>query len=97
MRRRVAGLAPAVLFPGAARVPDDPAEALADKIAHLEQLGEQVVALDREGRGEREIVHALLGPAMWIERMTLGHFSRRNLVRSYLGRNADPSDVRWTA
>jgi hypothetical protein len=32
---------------------------------------------------------------MFIELLTLGHFSRRHLVRSYLGRNHDPSDVRW--
>ncbi len=93
--KRVAALGATALFPGAARVPDNPAAALADKVDHLERLGERVVALDREGRSEREIVRALLGPPMWIERITLGHFSRRNLVRSYLRRNDDPSEVRW--
>jgi glyoxylase-like metal-dependent hydrolase (beta-lactamase superfamily II) len=95
--KRVAALGATTLFPGAARVPDQPARALADKIEHLQRLGERVVALDREGRSERQIVRALLGPPIWIERITLGHFSRRNLVRSYLGRNEDPAEVRWKA
>jgi len=95
--KRLAALQPTALFPGAARVPDDPARALADKVDHLERLGERVLALDRDGRSEREIVRALMGPPMWIERITLGHFSRRNLVRSYLGCNEDPSEVRWRA
>ena len=95
--KRVAALGATTLFPGAARVRDNPVAALAEKVDHLERLGERVVALDREGRSEREIVRALLGPPMWIERITLGHFSRRNLVRSYLRRNEDPSEVRWRA
>jgi glyoxylase-like metal-dependent hydrolase (beta-lactamase superfamily II) len=73
------------LFAGAARVRDNPAEEITAKIAHLEELGERVLALHRRGASEAEIVRALLGGPMFIELITLGHFSRRWLVRSYLG------------
>lgn len=93
--KRVAALEIRTLFPGAARVPDDPATALRDKIEHLETLGHQVLELDRKGLTEAEIARRLCGGPMWTELITLGHFSRRNLVRSYLRRNTDPSEVRW--
>lgn len=93
--RRVAALDVRALFPGAARVPDQPAAALLVKIEHLEALGQQVLELDREGLTVTEITRRLCGPPMWIERITLGHFSRCNLIRSYLGRNSDPSEIRW--
>ena len=93
--RKLGELGATTLFPGSAQVRTNAAEAIAGKVEHLERLGERVVALDREGRSEREIVRRLLGRPMWIELITLGHFSRRNLVRSFLGRNLDPAEARW--
>ncbi len=93
--KRVAALEVRVLYPGSARVPEDPVAALQGKIDHLERLGEQILELDRRGVSEAEITRRLCGSPMWIELLTLGHFTRRNLVRSYLGRNHDPSEVRW--
>jgi glyoxylase-like metal-dependent hydrolase (beta-lactamase superfamily II) len=87
--KRVAALPATTLYPGSARVRDNPAQAIADKIVYLEQLGERVLALHRQGRGVSEIVRALLGGPMLIEFITLGHFSRRQLVLSYLGTNDD--------
>lgn len=84
--KRIAALPITTLFPGSARVRDDPAAELAAKIAHLEKLGEQVLALHRQGRSVNEIVRALLGGPMLIEVITLGHFSRRRLALSYLER-----------
>ena len=72
------------LFPGSAHVRDNAAEELAAKIEHLERLGERVLALRRQGRSVDQIVHTLLGGPMFIELVTLGHFSRRWLVLSYL-------------
>ncbi len=95
--KRLAVLPAKVLFPGAAKVRDNPAEVLASKIEHLERLGEKVLALDRKGKSVARIASALCGPPMFIELLTLGHFSRRHLVRSYLGRNHDAGDVRWRA
>ena len=74
-----------VLFPGSARVREEPATELAAKIAYLEELGERVGTLHRQGRSVKEIVRVLCGRPMLIEVITLGHFSRRRLVHSYLG------------
>ncbi len=63
---------------------ENPAEEIAAKIEHLEELGERVLALRQQGRSVDQIVHALLGDPMLIELITLGHFSRRQLVLSYL-------------
>ena len=82
--RRIAALPSRRLFPGSARMRDDPAGELAAKIEHLETLGERVLALHRQGRSVEQIVRALLGRPMSIELITLGHFSRRWLVHSYL-------------
>lgn len=83
--KRIASLPMTRLFPGSARVRRDPTAELQAKIAYLEELGEQVLALHRQGRSVREIVRALCGGPMLIESVTLGHFSRRWLVLSYLG------------
>lgn len=90
--KRIAALPATTLFPGSARVRDNPAQALADKIAYLEALGEKVLDMERQGRSERQIVRALCGGPMFIEFFTLGHFTRRWLVRSYLGRSEYPSE-----
>ncbi|UCG23600.1 MAG: MBL fold metallo-hydrolase [Chloroflexota bacterium] len=83
--KRVAGLpGKTKLFPGCARVRDNPEAALADKIAYLEELGEKVLALHQKGWRVNRIARELLGGPIWIEFITLSHFSRRNLVRSYL-------------
>lgn len=85
--KRIAALPAKVLFPGSARVREHPAAELAAKIAYLEELGERVLALHRQGRGVGEIARAVCGGPMPIEAITLGHFSRRALVRSYLAGN----------
>lgn len=82
--KQIAALPATVLFPAAARVRENPAEALAEKIAYLEGLGEEIVAMHERGMGVSEIVRALLGDPMLIEFITWGHFSRRRLVLSYL-------------
>ena len=85
--KRVAALPATMLFPGSARVRHDPQTELATRIAYLEELGERVLALHRQGRSVGEIARALLGGPMLIEFITLGHFSRRRLVLSYLRLN----------
>jgi glyoxylase-like metal-dependent hydrolase (beta-lactamase superfamily II) len=85
--KRIAALPATILFPASARVRDNPAAELAAKIAYLEELGERVLSLHRQGRSVNQIVRALLGGPMLIEAITLGHFSRRRLVLSYLGMN----------
>jgi len=87
--KRVRSLGTHIMFPGAARVRQDPTTALGEKIDHLEELGGKVIDLDRKGWSERRIVRELMGKAMWIEAITLTHFARFRLVRSYLGRNPE--------
>jgi len=85
--KRVAALPARRLFPGSARVRDNPSEALAAKIDYLSRLGEGVLALHRQGWGVPEITRSLCGEPMLIEFITLGHFTRRRLVQSYLRMN----------
>jgi glyoxylase-like metal-dependent hydrolase (beta-lactamase superfamily II) len=82
--RRIAALQPTLLLPGAAKVRDEAVSALVEKAAYLEELGGRIVELHRQGRSEAEIVRATCGGPMLIELFTLGHFSRRGLVRSFL-------------
>ena len=91
--KRIAALPATRLFPGSARVRDHPAAELAAKIDYLETLGERVLELHRQGRSVQDIVNALCGGPMLIEFVTLGHFARQWLVRSYLRSNADQSSV----
>lgn len=83
--KRVAALPASKMYPGCARVREQPREALTNKIEYLEEMGSKVLELHRQGKDEKEIVRSLCGGPMLIEWVTLGHFSRRHLVRSYLG------------
>jgi glyoxylase-like metal-dependent hydrolase (beta-lactamase superfamily II) len=85
--KRIAALPATRLFPGSARVRDNPAEALGDKIRYLEELGEAVLRLYQRGWRVSQIVRALCDGPMLIEFITLGHFARRRLVLSYLRMN----------
>jgi glyoxylase-like metal-dependent hydrolase (beta-lactamase superfamily II) len=87
--KRIARLPIQALFPAAAKVRPDPAHELAEKITYLEELGNRIQALHREGMPIKDIARQVCGGPMWIEIFTLGHFTRQNLVRSYLGDNPD--------
>jgi len=82
--KRLAGLPAQRMFPGSARVRDDPARELAGKAAYLEKMGERVLDMHRAGKSVPEITRLVCGGPMWIELFTLGHFSRRQLVLSYI-------------
>lgn len=72
------------LFPGSARVRQNPQSEIAAKIDYLENLGQRTVDLWRQGYTVDQICKKLLDGPMWVEFVTGGHFSRRWLVRSYL-------------
>ena len=76
-----------MLFPGSAQVRENPKRELDAKISYLEDLGEQVLELHQQGWEVQEIVRALCGGPRLVELFTLGHFSRRRLILSYLGKN----------
>ncbi len=89
--KKIVALDLTCLFPGSARVRENPRGELQEKIAYLEETGARVLDLHARGWSEVAIARSLLGGSMFIEFFTLGHFSRRNLVRSYLRQRASKS------
>jgi len=87
--KRVAALSVNVLYPGSARIPEDPARALQQKITYLEELGARVLALHEQGLSASAISRVVCGKSLWVEWVTMGHFSRRRLVLSFLGQNQE--------
>jgi glyoxylase-like metal-dependent hydrolase (beta-lactamase superfamily II) len=87
--KHVAALPSSVMFPGSARIRENPKADLESKIAYLEDFGNKVLDLHRKGRDVNAIVRALCGGPMAIEMVTSGNFSRRHLVLSYLRNNSD--------
>ena len=81
----IAGLKLTVLFPGSASVRENPGKDLESKITYLETAGNRVIELYRQGWNIRAIARELFGGPTWVEVLTNGHFSRLQLVLSYLG------------
>ena len=82
--KKISELPSTTLFPGSARVREEPTKELSAKIVYLEEFGERVLALHRADHSVKTIVRALCGRPMFVELLTLGHFSRLGLVRSFL-------------
>ncbi len=82
--KRVASLPISRMFPGSARTRENPGADLSTRIAYLEETGMRVLDLHRKGWNIDAIAREVFGGQMLIEVITLGHFSRRNLVLSYL-------------
>jgi glyoxylase-like metal-dependent hydrolase (beta-lactamase superfamily II) len=80
----VAALPISRLFPGCARVRENPNREIVQKIDYLEETGQRVLALHEKGWSVNAIVRSLFPKPMWIEAITLWHFSRRGLVNTYL-------------
>ena len=91
--KKVAQRSIRMLFPGCARVREQPQGALHAKIIYLEELGGKILELHHKGWSERAIVRAVCGGPMLVEFFTFGHFSRRHLVRSFLARRAPGGDL----
>jgi ribonuclease/clavin/mitogillin len=83
--RWLAGLNPATMFCAHAGIVPGPVEALQAKVAYWEEVRAQAFALYRQGRSLSAIRDAVLGPEGPMTRVTLGHYSKLNLVRSLLG------------
>ena len=91
--KRIAALPSTIMFPGSARVRENPNQELESKIAYLEELGEKVLELYNKGWNVNAIVRALCGKPMFIEIFTLGNFSRRHLVLSYLRNTGEKQGI----
>jgi len=85
--QRVWDLPITLLFPGSARVRENPCDEIQKKLAYYQALGEKISRYHLEGRSLDAIVRAACGGPMWVELVTLGHFSRKWLVLSYLNKN----------
>lgn len=88
----LAGLPARYMFPGCARVREEPQSELKGKIEYYQEMGEKVITLHEGGASIADITRQLCGAPMLIEVLTRGHFSRRRLVLSYLGMNTDESN-----
>jgi glyoxylase-like metal-dependent hydrolase (beta-lactamase superfamily II) len=86
--KSISGLSANLMFPGSARVRKNPRRELKRKIEYLEQTGAKVLEFNQQGISTREITRRVFGGPMVIEFFTSGHFSRRNLVLSYLAKNS---------
>jgi glyoxylase-like metal-dependent hydrolase (beta-lactamase superfamily II) len=82
--KKLASLDANLLLPGSGTVRQDPTEELLEKARYLEEKGEQVWDLHQKGWSRRAIRRKLFGREGLIAYFTLGHFSGRNLVRSFL-------------
>ncbi len=82
--KKLAKLNSTRLFPASGTVRDNPHKDFVLKIKYLEEMGERVRELHQKGLSRSQIRKAVFGREMPIAYITLGHFSGRNLVRSYL-------------
>ena len=89
--KRISSLPTSIMFPGSARVREKPLAEINAKIDYLENLGQRVVSLHKQGSSVRRIARNLCGGPMFMEAITLGHFSRRGLVESFLRQGSSSS------
>ena len=72
------------LFPGSGTVRENPGKDLLEKVDYLEEAGRRVRELYQQGSSPRQIARRVFGPELLIAYVTLGHFSGKCLVESYL-------------
>lgn len=82
--RLIRTLEVATLFPGAARVRTDFAKEIDRKIELYESMGRKVLELGKQGISPRAIARQVVGGEGFLTYFTLGHFSGKRLVKSYL-------------
>jgi glyoxylase-like metal-dependent hydrolase (beta-lactamase superfamily II) len=91
---KLADLPVRMIFSGSGSIRTEGRRHLQEKIEYLEDLGERIHVLRREGLSARGIRRKLLGRELPIAYITLGHFSGLHLVHSYLAEPvpAEPND-----
>jgi glyoxylase-like metal-dependent hydrolase (beta-lactamase superfamily II) len=82
--KKLAQLPVQIIFSGSGSVRQMGVEPLQRKIDYLEDLGRRVRSLGNQGLSPWQIRRRTFGPELPIAYVTLGHFSGRHLVRSYL-------------
>jgi glyoxylase-like metal-dependent hydrolase (beta-lactamase superfamily II) len=82
--KKLARLDISLLFPGSGSVRQNPRDEIIRKIEYLEDLGNRVLSLYNAGMGYTQIRRKLFGAEIPLAYFTLGHFSGKNLIRSYV-------------
>ncbi len=82
--KKLASLDAETLFSGSGSVRDDAREELLSKIDYLEGLGAAILGLHQKGWSPRAIRRRVLGRELPIAYYTLGNFSGKNLIRSFI-------------
>lgn len=80
--RCVAALHPTVLFCGHAGVVEDPAAAIARKLAYWDELRAEIRRRKAGGQSLGAIRDALLGPEGMMTHVSRGHLSKLNMIRA---------------
>ncbi len=81
---RIAALKPSLLICSHSGVIEDARGALERRIAHWEELRREATRLAREGVPVRKVTRTLLGREGFMTLISMGNFSKRNLIRSLL-------------
>ena len=89
--KRIAPLEVSRLFPGSGTVRENASRDLLEKMDYLEETGRRVRELSQRGLSPRQIARRIFGPELLIAYVTLGHFSGKCLVQSYLRRGTAPT------
>ena len=82
--KRLSELDVDLIFTGSGNVRRNGFAALKEKIAYLESTAEQALELHRRGFCYRQIRRKLFGRELLIAYVTLGHFTGKHLVRSFI-------------
>jgi glyoxylase-like metal-dependent hydrolase (beta-lactamase superfamily II) len=86
--RRVIALPLRRLFCGSGKILDNPGETLRQKLAFYEELEEHIALLQQKGWETEKIRDAVLGKEGVWPLMSQGEFSKLNLVKAFLKRDA---------
>jgi glyoxylase-like metal-dependent hydrolase (beta-lactamase superfamily II) len=73
-----------LIFTGSGNVRTNGTAALKEKIAYLESVGDRAIELHRKGLSYRRIRRKLFGRELLIAYLTLGQFTGKHLVRSFI-------------
>jgi glyoxylase-like metal-dependent hydrolase (beta-lactamase superfamily II) len=82
--RKIARLDASVAFTGSGSIKKAPQQEIKEKIEYLEETAERVWELHNKGLSPSRIRKELFGKEILLNYITLGHFSGRNLVRSFI-------------
>lgn len=82
--KKLAELPVGTIFSGSGSVRSDGARHLKEKIVYLEELGERIKSLWKQGLSPQRIRRRVFGRELPMAYITLGHFSSLRLVQSYL-------------